>query len=73
MLRIVVDVNAPVYAAQGIREDLTMYLERFGDTTVQSITEAPQTHEEVVQLEMEQWRRLNAHYGGMQDAHYGAK
>lgn len=63
MLRIVVDVNAPVYAAQGVKEGLATYLERFGDTVVQSITEAPRSREEIIQMEMDEWRRLNAVYG----------
>ena len=63
MLQIVVEVNAPLHHAQGIKEDLTMYLERFGDTRVISITEPPQTHREQIQMEMEQWRQLNAAYG----------
>lgn len=69
MLRIVVDVDAPIYAAQGIKESLAMFLERWGDTNIQSITEPPGTHEELVQMEMEQWRRLNGLYGGL----YGGK
>ena len=31
---IVLQVNAPPYMAQGIKESLAMYLERFGDTKV---------------------------------------
>lgn len=31
---IVLQVNAPLHMAQGIKESLAMYLERFGDTKV---------------------------------------
>lgn len=39
MLTIVTQVNAPVGQAQGIKEDLAAYLEKFGDVRVVSITE----------------------------------
>ncbi len=39
MLIITVQVNAPPGSAIGIKEDLALYLERFGDTKVVSITE----------------------------------
>lgn len=39
MLTITVQVNAPVGQAIGIKEDLAMYLERFGDAQVVSVTE----------------------------------
>lgn len=31
---IVLQVNAPLHMAQGIKESLAMYLERYGDTKV---------------------------------------
>lgn len=34
MLRIVIEVSAPGWAAQGIKERLAMMLERYGDTRV---------------------------------------
>lgn len=39
MLIITVQVNAPVGQAIGIKEGLAMYLERFGDARVVSVTE----------------------------------
>lgn len=39
MLIITVQVNAPAGQAVGIKEDLAMYLERFGDARVVSATE----------------------------------
>ena len=39
MLIITVQVNAPAGQAVGIKEDLAMYLERFGDMRVVSVTE----------------------------------
>lgn len=39
MLIITVQVNAPGWAAQGIKEDLAAYLEKHGDTRVVSIVE----------------------------------
>ena len=63
MLRIVVEVNAPLHHAQGIKEDLTMYLERFGDTRVISVTEPPQIRAGQVQMEMDEWRTLERAYG----------
>lgn len=34
---IVLQVNAPLHMAQGIKETLAMYLERYGDTKVLEI------------------------------------
>ena len=39
MLTITIKVNAPGWAAQGIKEHLAMYLEGFGDTKVVDIRE----------------------------------
>lgn len=41
MLTIAIKVNAPAGQAIGIKEDLAMYLERFGDAKVVSIREIP--------------------------------
>ena len=40
MIYITIAVDAPPSAAQGIKEDLAMYLERFGDSKVVSIKAA---------------------------------
>ena len=40
MLIVTIHVDAPAGQAIGIQEDLAMYLERFGDTRVVSITRA---------------------------------
>lgn len=45
-------VNAPLHMAQGIKEDLAMQLEKYGDTRVLEIR-AEQT---ATQEEMKQWR-----------------
>ncbi len=39
MLSITVRVNAPLANALGVKEDLAMYLERYGDARVVSVTE----------------------------------
>lgn len=39
MLIITIEVDAPAGQAIGIREDLAMYLERFGDSRVVSVKE----------------------------------
>lgn len=39
MLIITIKVDAPVGQAIGIKEDLAMYLERFGDSRVVSVEE----------------------------------
>ena len=39
MLIITIKVNAPAGQAIGIKEDLAMYLERFGDSQVVSVEE----------------------------------
>ena len=41
MLIITIKVNAPAGQAIGIKEDLAMYLERFGDSRVVSVEEVP--------------------------------
>lgn len=38
MLTVVVRVNAPPDAAQGVKESLAMWLERYGDARVVSVT-----------------------------------
>lgn len=38
-MRVTVLVDAPVYMAEGIKEDLGMYLEAFGDARVESVVE----------------------------------
>ena len=40
MMVITVQVNAPLGTAIGVKEDLAMYLERFGDTKIVSIKES---------------------------------
>ena len=42
MLIITVRVNAPAGQAIGIKEDLAMYLEQFGDSRVVSVEEVPE-------------------------------
>lgn len=44
---IVLQVNAPLHMAQGIKEALAMQLERYGDTKVLEI----RTEEEIMQQE----------------------
>lgn len=39
MLRIVIEVNRPAGQAIGIKEDLAMYLERYGDSRVVLVEE----------------------------------
>lgn len=39
MLVITVKVNAPLGTAQGVKESLAMYLERFGDAKVTEVRE----------------------------------
>lgn len=39
MLSITVEVNAPGWMAQGVKESLAMYLERFGDARVVDVDE----------------------------------
>lgn len=39
MLRIVIEVDAPAGQAIGVKEDLAMYLERFGDSRVVAVEE----------------------------------
>ena len=42
MLIITIEVNARPGQAIGIKEDLALYLERYGDARVVSVEEAPQ-------------------------------
>ena len=42
MVNIIVQVNAPAGQAIGIKEDLAMYLERWGDARVVSVEQLPQ-------------------------------
>ena len=42
MLIITVQVNAPAGQAIGIKEDLAMHLEQFGDSRVVSVEEVPE-------------------------------
>lgn len=52
MLTVVVRVNAPPDAAQGVKEALAMWLERFGDARVVSVTgDRPE------QMDMKEWMR----------------
>ena len=39
MLRVTIEVDAPLGAAQGVKEQLAMLLEVFGDTRVISVEE----------------------------------
>jgi hypothetical protein len=39
MLKVILEVDAPSGKAIGIKEDLAMYIERYGDCRVVSITE----------------------------------
>ena len=39
MLTVVIEVNAPGWAAQGVKEHLAMLLERYGDTRVVEVSE----------------------------------
>ena len=41
MLEVKIRVNAPTGQIMGIKEDLAMYLERFGKTAVVSVSEVP--------------------------------
>lgn len=48
---IVLQVNAPLHMAQGIKEALAMQLERYGDTKVLEIrTEEAETEQERINL-----------------------
>lgn len=39
MLEVAIQANAPSLAAQGVKEQLAMYLERFGDAKVVEVKE----------------------------------
>lgn len=47
---IVIQVNAPLHMAQGIKEHLAMQLERYGDTKVLEIREEETTKQEELKL-----------------------
>ena len=49
---IVLQVNAPLHMAQGIKEHIAMQLERFGDTKVLEI----RAEETAKQEELKQWK-----------------
>lgn len=49
-VHILVEVNRPMGQAIGIKEDLAMYCEKFGDARVVSVTE---THPEQLRMEVE--------------------
>ncbi len=50
MLIVTVQVNAPAGQAIGIKEDLAMYLERWGDARVVSVKQRPQPQMEQIML-----------------------
>lgn len=50
MLTITIQVNAPPDAAQSVKEALAMWLERFGDARVVSVTE-----DEPEQMSLRMW------------------
>lgn len=46
MLTITIQVNAPPWASQGVKEHLAMFLERYGDARVVSIKSDEENHEQ---------------------------
>ncbi len=44
---IVLQVNAPPFMAQGIKESLAMYMERFGDTKVLEVRSEERPQEQM--------------------------
>lgn len=50
MLIITVQVNAPAGQAIGIKEDLAMHLERWGDARVMSVVQKPQPQMEQMMI-----------------------
>lgn len=50
MLIITIEVNARSGQAIGIKEDLALYLERYGDARVVSVEEAPQRQMEQITI-----------------------
>ena len=50
MLIITVQVNAPAGQAIGIKEDLAMHLERWGDARVVSVEQKPQPQMEQMKI-----------------------
>ena len=59
MLRITVDVNRPPGQAIGIKEQIALDLEKYGDTRVVSVEEIGQPRTEQMQLPIER----NSRYG----------
>lgn len=49
---IIMQVNAPLHMAQGIKEAIAMHVEKFGDTKVVEILEEEKTTQE----KFEQWK-----------------
>lgn len=47
---ITIKVDAPLHMAQGIKETLAMYLEKYGDTRVLDIREEEKTKQEEIKL-----------------------
>lgn len=47
---IVLQVNAPLHMAQGIKESLAMYVERYGDTKVLEIRTEETATQEVLKI-----------------------
>lgn len=47
---IVLQVNAPLHMAQGVKEALAMHLERFGDTRVLEIRSEETTVQEAMKI-----------------------
>lgn len=47
---VVLQVNAPLYMAQGIKEALAMQMERYGDTKVLEIRAEETTKQERIKL-----------------------
>lgn len=46
MLRIVIEVNAPLYMAHAVKEDLAMYAEQRGDCRVVSVEGVSQKYDQ---------------------------
>lgn len=44
---IVLQVNAPPYMAQGVKESLAMYMERYGDTRVLEVRTEDRPNEQM--------------------------
>lgn len=50
MLIITIQVNAPANQAMGIKEELAMHLERWGDARVVSVEQRPQPYMEQMMI-----------------------